>query len=659
MNKSNNIHPIYKLITTSIFMASSHLAFASVSNVKDANTYCNSEGGGSHEWISNVKLNNLSYSSGQEAYSDNTDKTANLTSGHNSITLTPGFRSKSYDEHWAVYIDYNQDGDFDDTGEQVVTGNSHNALQIPFNVPTSVHGVTTRMRVAMRYYNPVSSACNNISAGEIEDYTVSISNIDTSPETGDMPNACESQTPFTGRDLFDGQTICLDSGRQTFNIANSDNYTTIAISTSHGTGNITLFAKNGERPKTDYTDPYSRHVGNNECIIINTPSEYWSYLEVNGTHENTSLVVDFNATACRVEVGETEEIKDNYGNDGYTDSSVNIKVFRIEFSDTPFDWNTNDMNTEFNKMVDFYKRSSYGQFDVTYDMSHPVINIDKPITYYEGQSSNQWHADWQAKVLAATGINAKSPGDKTVILVTAPKPNGYNSTAEAPYISLFHQDGGVLAHELGHAMGIRHAYGLEGESQIIGAGVDKETESINYGGLFSLMGKGSREYMDFDLMHKSYMGWLKPNDVPVITQSGIYRIYALDHGNSTGHNTPGNIGLRLQSGNTESDHTYWLEYRTTNHKYGNDIDNGVLVYLQGMLEKEQNPKYWQHTSHLLDMTPNSQSSADWWGQDFTDSELALGKSYSDKWGAFTIKVLNKGGELGTPNAWMDISVTLH
>jgi microbial collagenase len=137
-------------------------------------TYCTVTGGGTHEWIAGVAIGELNNTSAQDNYK-RYNLTASLTSGSNIITLTPGFSNGSYTEHWAVWIDYNADGDFTDAGEQVVSGlSSQTAVTATITPPSSAAGVTTQMRVAMKYNQAVTNSCTNITSGEVEDYTVII-----------------------------------------------------------------------------------------------------------------------------------------------------------------------------------------------------------------------------------------------------------------------------------------------------------------------------------------------------------------------------------------------------------------------------------------------------------------------------------------------------
>ncbi len=121
-----------------------------------------------------------------------------------------------------------------------------------------------------------------------------------------------------------------------------------------------------------------------------------------------------------------------------------------------------------------------------------------------------------------------------------------------------------------------------------------------------------------------------------------------------GTNAPGSIGLRLKSG--DDAYTYWLEYRTTNDSYNANTKNGVLVNIQGYMENESLPSFWNHRSALLDMTPNSKDNSRWEIEDETDAELAIGKSFTDPWNGFRITPVAKGGTEDTANAWIEVRV---
>ncbi len=138
-------------------------------------SYCSSSGGDqSFEFISRVQVGDLDNSSAASSYSDFTSLTASLTAGANaSLTLSPGFSGNSYPEFWRIWIDFNRDGDFVDTGEQVFSGSGNAAVSGIFAVPGSASG-TTRMRVSMQWQEH-ATACVSFPFGEVEDYSVQIS----------------------------------------------------------------------------------------------------------------------------------------------------------------------------------------------------------------------------------------------------------------------------------------------------------------------------------------------------------------------------------------------------------------------------------------------------------------------------------------------------
>jgi len=136
--------------------------------------YCASKGTNcSEEWIAKVKLGTFIKSSSGTSYSDFTSSVIPVVVGSNSVTLTPGFSGSSYTEYFRVWIDFNKDGDFTDTGEQVYApAGGKVAVTGTITIPSTFSG-QTRMRVSMKY-NAAPSACETFSYGEVEDYTVSI-----------------------------------------------------------------------------------------------------------------------------------------------------------------------------------------------------------------------------------------------------------------------------------------------------------------------------------------------------------------------------------------------------------------------------------------------------------------------------------------------------
>ena len=155
-------------------------------------TYCASKGNSTaYEYINKVQLNTINKTSGNNnGYADftATDATTLTPGSAYTATLTPGFSSGAYSEYWAVWIDYNKDGDFADAGEAVGSASGSGAVNISFTVPSGLSG-TTRMRVSMKY-GAAPTACETFSYGEVEDYRIQLG---ASP----MPGAITAVVPVT------------------------------------------------------------------------------------------------------------------------------------------------------------------------------------------------------------------------------------------------------------------------------------------------------------------------------------------------------------------------------------------------------------------------------------------------------------------------------
>ena len=136
-------------------------------------TYCFSSSNTTQdEFIQSVSLENINNNSGSDGgYGDFTAQSTQLAPNTSyTITCTPGYTGTIYNEVFNVWIDYNGDFDWFDSGELVGTGSGTSAVSITFTTPANISG-TTRMRVSMQY-NAAPPICGSFQYGEVEDYTV-------------------------------------------------------------------------------------------------------------------------------------------------------------------------------------------------------------------------------------------------------------------------------------------------------------------------------------------------------------------------------------------------------------------------------------------------------------------------------------------------------
>lgn len=259
----------------------------------------------SYEWITNVTINNLNQSSGKElgGYSDFTAQVATLTAGTNQL-ISLSTNNDSDSEYWYVWIDYNHDGDFDDTGELVITDRTAaSVLDSEISIPAGLNG-QTRMRVALSYRS-IDSACDSISYGEVEDYSVLIDSGNSSdspdPTPSNVPDACATQSPRDSGRLNGGEALCLaDNNSINFSIPEVDSHTSIAITTAHGNGDISLNYNHGSWPNSANSDGHSATPNSSqECIYIPAGNDYWGYLEISGSTGGSTVILEFDTEGCR------------------------------------------------------------------------------------------------------------------------------------------------------------------------------------------------------------------------------------------------------------------------------------------------------------------------------------------------------------------------
>ncbi|WP_460220495.1 M14 family zinc carboxypeptidase [Psychroserpens sp. MEBiC05023] len=166
------------------------LIFATLDDTTD---YCASTStDDTDEHISRVQLGSIDNSSGASNYTDYTNMSTVLRKGTQyTITITPTWTPTVYNEAYSVWIDYNNDGDFEDAGEQVYTEAPTQATSVSgdFTIPTGAIESKTRMRVSMKW-NGIPDPCETFQYGEVEDYTVVLVG------SGDLIYESNAWTPY-------------------------------------------------------------------------------------------------------------------------------------------------------------------------------------------------------------------------------------------------------------------------------------------------------------------------------------------------------------------------------------------------------------------------------------------------------------------------------
>lgn len=138
--------------------------------------YCSSSSSDTSKgYITNLTLNTINNNSTAAFYSNYTTVSTDLTKNNSyNFSITKG-ANQNQSFGFAIWIDYNQDGDFLDTGENVANGASNTTYPKTgsFTIDNLALNGNTRMRVSIKR-NGTPSSCEAIGGGEVEDYTVNI-----------------------------------------------------------------------------------------------------------------------------------------------------------------------------------------------------------------------------------------------------------------------------------------------------------------------------------------------------------------------------------------------------------------------------------------------------------------------------------------------------
>ena len=152
------------------------LSFMCIAYVSGNAQYCSASGNtSSYEWIERVSFGfDKKVTGNNGGYND----AVTYAPMHASLgmcfymNMEPGYSGIEYNEYWGVWIDFNKDGDFSDSGENVFlsTSPTNYGEEAQISIPSTVMTGFTTMRVIMKY-GSAPSPCGSFSYGEVEDYS--------------------------------------------------------------------------------------------------------------------------------------------------------------------------------------------------------------------------------------------------------------------------------------------------------------------------------------------------------------------------------------------------------------------------------------------------------------------------------------------------------
>jgi serine protease len=134
------------------------------------------------EWIDSIKIGGFSFASGNNGgYGDFTGQNIELQAGNTyPIYLNPGYSGFNFTEKWRIWIDGNQNGEFEESELIYESDPTSASVGDSIQIPSEFIPGNSRMRVGMRWAGPsftsVPPACGFYDNGEVEDYCVVIKN---------------------------------------------------------------------------------------------------------------------------------------------------------------------------------------------------------------------------------------------------------------------------------------------------------------------------------------------------------------------------------------------------------------------------------------------------------------------------------------------------
>ncbi len=215
----------------------------------------------------------------------------------------------------------------------------------------------------------------------------------------------------------------------------------------------------------------------------------------------------------------------------------------------------------------------------------------------------------------------------------------YESGQASVYIVPDHFSEGVLAHEIGHNLGLHHANSYSCNDKMYDTLAN--CESLEYGSPFSVMGHDDHDslFREFSGAERVRLGWVNSSEIMQVSATGTYTIYPL-----TGEGQA--KVLEIAKKDIVPDERYYVDFRVLNSPF-DQLDsvteyptNTYGIGIQSAMTQtflQENPFYiYSGHSQLLDRTPNSVNNEI---DDFKDARLvAANQQFVDNVNGITVRL---------------------
>jgi hypothetical protein len=317
----------------------------------------------------------------------------------------------------------------------------------------------------------------------------------------------------------------------------------------------------------------------------------------------------------------------------YTEGTKRLIFIRVDFSDLPgLPFNDSLGTNMLSGLNAFFREQSYGKLGFqrfgSGSAMTPLLRLTNTAAYYGARDASDVRTAARAAAVKA-GYTLSNYDFDLICFGSVPGFSwaglGYIGAPGAWIRSAFDASAGVVAHELGHNLGLYHANYWD----TAGTSVTGDGTSVEYGDSFDTMGTASGGSRHFSTRAKNYLDWLPFTYVKAVTATSTNRLFAMDSTNA-------NTSVRALTVRYNTRTNYWLELRQklTSNRWAQD---GIGLR-------------WGRTDAsptlLLDTTPGSSEGKN-------DSAIVVGRTYTDRRLGVHITPLARGG---TDPAWVDVAV---